>query len=40
MKREDIELKGYHVPAGYMGYVGKGYMLFASEDDYKEYMRS
>ena len=36
----DIELKGYPVPMGYMGFVGNGYMLFASEDDYKEYMRS
>ena len=36
----DIELKGYPVPAGYMGYVGNGYMLFSTEDDYREYMRS
>ena len=35
----DIELKGYPVPSGYMGFIGNGYMLFASEDDYKEYMR-
>ena len=33
-----MELKGYYVPAGYMGWIGDGYMLFASEDDYREYM--
>lgn len=30
-------MKGYVVTEGYMGYVGTGYMLFASESDYKEY---
>lgn len=30
-------MKGYHVEAGYMGYVDGGYMLFANEDDYREY---
>ena len=34
----DIELKGYYVPSGYMGWTGKKYELFASEADYKEYM--
>ena len=36
----DIELKGYPVSSGYMGFIGNAYMLFASEDDYKEDMRS
>lgn len=31
-------MKGYHVEAGYMGYVGGTYMLFANEDDYREYV--
>lgn len=31
-------MKGYTVMDGYMGYTGSGYMLFASEKDYKEYM--
>lgn len=31
-------MKGYTVNDGYMGFVGNGYMLFASEADYKEYM--
>ena len=30
-------MKGYVVDAGYMGYVGGRYMLFANEDDYREY---
>ena len=30
-------MKGYVVDPGYMGYVGDGYMLFANEDDYREY---
>ena len=34
----DIELKGYYVPSGYMGWDGKQYRLFASEADYKEQM--
>lgn len=34
-----MEIKGYIVTTGYMGYVpGIGYMLFASETDYKEYI--
>lgn len=32
-------MKGYVVPAGYMGYVSGSYMLFANEDDYFEYVR-
>ena len=31
-------MKGYVVDAGYMGYVGGRYMLFANEDDYREYI--
>lgn len=33
-------MKGYVVSIGYMGYVGNGkYMLFATEEEYKEYMK-
>lgn len=31
-------MKGYIVEAGYMGYVGGRYILFANETDYLEYM--
>ena len=31
-------MKGYVVREGYMGYVNGGYMLFADERDYIEYM--
>lgn len=31
-------MKGYNTDNGYMGYVEGGYMLFASEDDYREYL--
>ncbi len=31
-------MKGYIVDTGYMGYVEGGYMLFANEDDYREYI--
>lgn len=31
-------MKGYFVTAGYMGYVDGDYMLFASEEDYIDYM--
>lgn len=34
----DRMMKGYTVESGYMGYVNGGYMLFASEMDYEEYM--
>lgn len=30
-------MKGYVVEAGYMGLVGGRYMLFANEEDYREY---
>lgn len=29
-------MKGYVVPAGYMGWMGQCYMLFSSEDEYVE----
>ena len=31
-------MKGFVVSNGYMGLVGGRYMLFASEDEYEEYM--
>lgn len=33
-------MKGYYTPYGYMGYVPatKSYMLFATEQDYLEYI--
>ena len=31
-------MKGYCVESGYMGLVDGRYMLFACEDDYREYM--
>lgn len=31
-------MKGYVIDAGYMGYVDGEYMLFADEDDYREYL--
>ncbi len=31
-------MKGYFTAAGYMGYVNGGYILFASEEDYREYL--
>ena len=36
--RKEIIMKGYVVSTGYMGYVNGSYMLFASENDYKEYI--
>lgn len=32
-------MKGYVVESGYMGYVNGTYMLFANEEDYREYLR-
>ena len=32
-------MKGYDIPAGYMGYVDGKYILFCSEDEYLDYMR-
>lgn len=31
-------MKGYHTASGYMGFINGGYILFASEEEYKEYM--
>ena len=31
-------MKGYSVDCGYMGFVDGKYMLFASEEDYREYL--
>ncbi len=31
-------MKGYAISDGYMGYVNGEYRLFATEDDYEEYM--
>ncbi len=31
-------MKGFSVSDGYMGYVDGAYMLFASENDYREYL--
>lgn len=31
-------MKGYVVPSGYMGYVDGSYQLFATEDDYIDYI--
>lgn len=33
-------MKGYDVQVGFMGYVDGEYILFASEAEYYEYMRS
>lgn len=30
-------MKGYPTHEGYLGYINGRYMLFATEDDYKEY---
>lgn len=35
-----MEIKGYWVPSGYMGYIGNGkYMLFASDTEYIEWVK-
>ena len=31
-------MRGYVTDAGYMGMVNGKYMLFSSEDDYRDYM--
>ena len=33
-----MEMKGYHVGYGYMGYVDDGYFLFTSEADFMDYI--
>lgn len=32
-------MKGYPIPSGYMGYVNGRWMLFATEDEYVEYLK-
>ena len=36
--KEDKTMKGYYNHSGYMGYVDGGWVLFASESDYLDYM--
>ena len=38
--KEGFFMKGYVTASGYMGYVENEYILFASEDDYFEYVDS
>jgi len=33
-------MKGYVVSDGYMGYVNGKYMLFADEEDYRDYIEN
>ncbi len=33
-------MKGYTTAIGYMGYVEGEYLLFASEEDYREYLEA
>lgn len=35
---EELAMKGFNTSDGYMGLVRGKYILFASEDDYYEYM--
>lgn len=37
-ERKGNNMKGYTTANGYMGYVKGSYILFASEQDYKEYL--
>ena len=37
-ERKVTDMKGYVTASGYMGYVDGEYILFASEEDYIEYM--
>lgn len=38
--QEDLFMKGYNVESGYMGYVDGQYILFACEEDYREYAQA
>ena len=38
LRRRTLDMKGYFVDGGYMGYVDGTYMLFAGEEDYFEYV--
>ena len=33
-------MRGYYVPAGFMGLVGNRYRLFATETDYYDFMKA
>jgi len=33
-----MEIKGYNISYGYMGYVNGNYMLFPTENDYLDYI--
>lgn len=35
--KEERIMKGYYTASGYMGYANGTYILFASEDDYREW---
>ena len=37
-RKEMFFMKGYVVSDGYMGYVNGKYMLFADEEDYRDYI--
>ena len=37
-KKEVLFMKGYVTASGYMGYVNGSYILFACEEDYREYI--
>ena len=37
---EELAMKGFNTGDGYMGMVDGAYILFASEDDYFEYVDS
>ena len=37
--REKLVVYGYHVPYGYKGFVAGKYMLFATEEDYLDYLK-
>ena len=38
MVERRIEMKGYYISSGYMGWIGTRWMLFASDTEYKEWM--
>ena len=37
-KGAERKMKGYYTQAGYWGYCGGKYMLFASEEDFRDFM--
>jgi hypothetical protein len=36
---EISDIKGYPVHTGFMGWTGESYMLFATEEEYEEYLK-